>query len=205
MVIIIAIYSYLIGCFQSSYLISKLFLKEDIRLYGNGNAGASNMTVSFGWKFGAIVGFIDILKGAIAVVLTAIIFKSNQNIDTLKYISGFFVIIGHNYPFFMSFKGGKGTASLIGMILAISPFHGIIMILAFVLTSIVTNYIALGTISLVAIFAAYTFYTGNIQSFTIASAIGLLSIYKHRNNIIKIINQEETKVRNTIKKRSNND
>lgn len=201
MIYLIPVYSYIIGCIQSSFIISKIYLKEDIRTYGNGNAGASNMTVSFGWKFGAIVGLLDILKGALGVIITAIIFKNDPNIDTLKYLSGFFVIIGHNYPFFMSFKGGKGTASLIGMILALFPLHGLAMLIGFVVISIASNYIALGTISLVLIFSGYTYMVGNFQSFTISFAITLLSIFKHRSNIIKIINKEETKVRNIMKKR----
>ena len=92
MILIIPIYSYLIGCIQSSFLIGKLILKEDIRTYGNGNAGASNMTVSFGWKFGAIVGILDIIKAILAVIITALVFKNNPNIETLKYLSGLFVI-----------------------------------------------------------------------------------------------------------------
>ena len=115
-----SILGYGFGCIQSAFLISKFLLNEDIRKKGNGNAGASNMTLAYGKKFGALVAIIDILKAFIAVFLIKYLFSGGENIYSYIYLGGLFVILGHNYPFYMSFRGGKGTAALIGMMFGIN-------------------------------------------------------------------------------------
>ena len=119
--LIVIIIGYLFGCLQWSYFISKGIFKTDIRRLGGGNAGASNTVVSLGWKWGVLVAILDILKAIASILLVSYLIKLSiieGNILHL-YLNGLFVILGHDYPFFMGFKGGKGTASLLGMIIAI--------------------------------------------------------------------------------------
>ena len=146
--IISVIIGYLFGCIQTSYFIGKIIKKTDIRSLGNGNAGASNATKVFGWKYGIIVALIDIIKPIASIILIHYLWNNILAADELiflKFLNGLGVILGHNYPFFMKFKGGKGTASLIGMLIAIDIKIAIIGIVLIVLTTIITDYIALGT------------------------------------------------------------
>ena len=201
-VLLVIIIGYFFGCLQSSYLIGKYIKKIDIRKHGTGNAGASNTTIVLGWKYGAMVALIDILKAIISILIVKWIFNNynySNNLYFLLYLNGLFVILGHNYPFYMSFKGGKGTASLIGMMLVINYKMGLIGILAIVIITIVSDYIAIGTfgtlISLIVLTKVFGY--GN-SSFIIAIIISLLSLYKHIPNIIRIINKEETGLRKTL-------
>lgn len=132
-----------------------------------------------------------------------ILFKDSVNVDHLKfllYLNGLLVILGHNFPFFMKFKGGKGTASLVGMLLAIDMRLAIIGILSIVLITIITNYIALGTICLVSSFTISTILFKYSLSFVIIAVfITFMSIYKHLPNIKNILNGTETRLRQTLK------
>jgi len=194
---------YFAGCFQTSYILVKQIKKTDIRSLGNGNAGASNTTVSLGWKYGVLVGLLDIAKAVISVLLIRWIYSAAlpaEELIFLLYLNGFSVILGHNYPFFMGFKGGKGTASLVGMIFAINLNLGLLCLLTILLVTVITDYIALGTIALVITFLLSTikldYGTGPI---IIALIITLLSIYKHIPNIGKIKKGEENGLRKSLK------
>lgn len=195
---------YLAGCFQTSYFIGKVVKKTDIRSLGNGNAGASNTTVVFGWKYGIFVALMDILKPVLAILLVHYLWRNridNEMLVLLKYICGFFVILGHNFPFFMGFKGGKGTASIIGMFMAIDIKMGIAGFIAILCVTILSDYIALGTIALVLTTLIMTVLLNyDIYCILIVLIIGIMSIYKHIPNLIKIKNGTETRLRKTWKK-----
>lgn len=203
--VIVLIIGYLFGCFQTSYILGKLIKKTDIRTLGNGNAGASNTVVVFGWKYGVAVGLLDIGKAVLSIIVVRFLFKTiltHSDISFFLYLNGLSVILGHNYPFFMGFRGGKGTASLIGMLSAVDYRIAILGIIAIVAITIATDYIALGTISLVILFVASTFYLGYSKGCVfIAVVLALLSIYNHRQNIINILQKKETGLRSTFKKK----
>lgn len=203
MLITIAI-GYAFGCLQFSYIIGKTLKKVDIRSLGNGNAGASNTVTTFGWKYGVAVGILDILKAVFSLLIIKILYGgaiTNDQLTFLLYLNGLFVIIGHNFPFFMGFKGGKGTASLIGMLFVIDLRIGLLGALTILIVTLVTDYIALGTICLVTGFVASTFYFGYSQgSIVIAIIIAVMSIYKHIPNIKNIRKGTEKGLRRTIKK-----
>ena len=203
--IIITIIGYLFGCFQASYILVRLIKNVDIRTLGNGNAGASNTVVSLGWKYGVAVGLIDIGKAALSIIVIRILFKSilpHEQIPFYLYLNGFSVILGHNYPFYMSFKGGKGTASLIGMLSAVDYRIAILGIIAIVAITIATDYIALGTVGLVILFIVSTAYLGYSSGcIIIAIILATLSIYNHRLNIINIIQKKEIGLRSTMIKK----
>lgn len=196
---------YIFGCFQSSYFLGKIFKKIDIRTLGNGNAGASNATVSFGWKFGVSVAILDILKTIISTIIIRILFQnslSEGNLIFLIYLNGLFVILGHNYPFYLNFKGGKGTAPLVGLLFAINIKFGLLGILTMLIITIVTDYIPLGTIGLVILFVLGTIYFKfNIYCIFISIFVAILSVYKHIPNIKNIISHQENGLRKALNKK----
>lgn len=196
------IIGYGLGCFQPAYLISRFILKKDIRDHGNGNAGASNMTLAYGKKMGFVVALVDILKATLALWLIKDQFGTAAEIDTLLYLTGFCVIIGHNYPFYMGFKGGKGTASLIGLLFGLNMAMGVIGLIILIAATFISDYIVIGTFSLLLSFIIMTYFLPyGIVPLMISVSISLLSVYKHRENIIKIMNREEKSVRGTLLKK----
>ena len=194
---------YLIGCFQSSYILGRLIKKIDIRSVGTGNAGASNAVISLGWKFGALIAILDIGKAILSLFIVRMIFKgdvSQIQLSFLLFLNGLFVIIGHNHPFYMNFRGGKGTASLIGMMLALDWRIAIIGILCIVLITLITDYIALGAIGLVLGLVVSTIYFKyGINSIAVSMIICSMGIYRHIPNIHNILKGTETGLRKTMK------
>lgn len=201
-IFIVVIIGYFFGCIQTSYLIGRIFKNVDIRSLGNGNAGASNTTVSLGWKYGIAVAIIDILKAVFSILIIKYLYHSqvsNSFLIFLLYLNGFFVILGHDYPFYLNFKGGKGTASLIGMLLIIDIRLGLIGILSIALITIITDYISVGTLGLLFFFILSTIiFKYNIGCIIVAIAITTLSTYKHLPNINNIIAGTEPGLRKAL-------
>lgn len=204
-IIISIILGYAFGCFQSSYFIGRIFKGVDIRTLGNGNAGASNTSATLGFKYGIVVAILDILKPILSIAIIKYMFSSEvalRDLESLIYLNGLFVIIGHNYPFYLNFKGGKGTASLIGLLLSIDLKLGISAIILMFLITVITDYIALGTMTLVIAFVVYTIYSGySLTCILISMIIASLSIYHHLPNMKNIKNGEEKGLRQTLKKK----
>ena len=200
--VFIAIIGYLFGCLQWSYILGMTLKKQDIRTLGVGNAGASNTVTVFGWKMGVVVAILDILKAIISILVIRYLFK-NSDIFSL-YLNGTSVILGHNYPFFMKFRGGKGTASTIGMLFGINYKLGILGVLVILSITLLTDFIALGTISLVLFFVFATIYLGfGNACLLLAIFIAIQSIYNHIPNLKRIINHRETRLRQTLKAKRN--
>lgn len=198
---LIILLGYLFGCLQWSYILGKIIKKKDIRALGVGNAGASNTVTVFGWKMGIAVGILDISKAIISIIIIKHILKSSDMLSL--YLNGTSVILGHNYPFFMGFKGGKGTASTVGMLLAINYKLGLLGILVILLVTLFTDYIALGTMALVTFFVIGTFYLGyGPACIALALFISILSAYKHIPNMKRILSKTESRLRNTIRSKS---
>ena len=194
---------YLFGCFQTSYFVSKKFASKDIREIGSGNAGASNVTSEMGWKFGLFTGISDVLKAFIPVELILLIFpSSNQQVD-LMAIAGMGAILGHIYPFFMNFRGGKGIACYIGMLLAIDWQIGLAAIILLILLTVITDYVSVGSILLYLTIPSLAYYTGNYSIIVIGCTLILLivGIIKHRINIQRIIKGTEKGLRSTLRKK----
>ena len=147
---------YTFGCFQTAYIVGRLAGKIDIREHGSNNAGASNVTTVMGWKFGFLTAILDILKAIVAVLLVARIFPGNQD---LVFVTGAGVIIGHVFPVFLKFRGGKGMASLIGMFLVIDFKIGVLMMASIAIITLVTNYISFGTLTVFSVVPCFTFFS----------------------------------------------
>ena len=150
---------YLFGCFQTSYFISKKFGKTDIREMGSGNAGASNVTSEMGWKFGILTGISDVMKSFLPVKLILFIYPDSYHQLELMAIAGMGAVLGHIYPFFMDFRGGKGIACYIGMLLAIDWPIGLASIVLIILLTIITDYVSIGSILLYIIVPSLAYFT----------------------------------------------
>jgi len=195
---------YVLGCIQPSYILTRIIKKTDIRSIGSGNAGASNTVGALGWKYGVFVAVFDILKAVAAVLIVRLLFRDIPDgtmYTVLQFTAGFFVIIGHNHPIYMRFKGGKGTASLIGMLAAIDIRIALICAAVIILITILTDYIALGALGMVAAAAIFTAVFGySIACVVIMILIALLSFVNHIANIKRIIEGTENGLRKTIRK-----
>ncbi|WP_313126132.1 glycerol-3-phosphate acyltransferase [Proteiniclasticum ruminis] len=196
-IIISAVVGYLLGNIQAAYILGKLIKKVDIRTMGQGNAGASNAVESLGWKFGVLVAVIDVLKGAVSILLIKMLFKVELNSEGafLLYLAGYTAILGHIYPFYMNFKGGKGTATLIGILLGMNPLYGLIGILFIAATTFLTDYIVLGTAALTTYVVVLTYLKDLGPGALILSILGaLLSMFLHRKNYKRIKLGTETRL-----------
>ena len=195
---------YLLGNFQTSYILGKLIKKVDIRTLGKGNAGASNTVESFGWLFGFIVAFLDAFKGLLAILLVQHFF--NVSLDAqgapLLYLAGYSAILGHIFPFFMNFKGGKGTATLVGMMVGLNPLFGMAGIVVIMAITFITDYVAIGTVGLLVWMIAGTIYF-DIGIIPVLFALGgaLLSIYLHLPNFKRIKNKDEGRLTRVLKRK----
>ena len=193
---------YLFGCFQTSYFISKKFGKKDIREMGTGNAGASNVTSEMGWKFGILTGVSDVLKAFMPAKLIVLIFPDSYQQVELMAIAGVGAVLGHIYPFFMDFRGGKGVACYIGMMLAIDWKIGVAAIIFLIVLTIITDYVSIASILLYVIVPCLAYYSGNYSDTVIICTLILLviGIYKHWGNIQNLLDGNETGLRSVFKK-----
>lgn len=202
--IIAAVIGYILGCLQTAFLIGKFILGKDIRDLGNGNAGASNATVSFGRKFGIMTAIVDILKGVAAIVIVRMIFSELESayLWNLLYVTGFSAILGHNFPFYMQFKGGKGTATAIGMLFGMDIRLGAVALLTMVIVVLITDYITIGTISLMIVMLGYTFiFQYHWLNITLVIILTAMSLLKHRENLMDIRNGQGKSVRKALFKK----
>lgn len=188
--ILLFIGSYLFGNISPSIILSKILLKSDIRAHGSGNAGATNVRRVMGNKAGAIVFLLDMLKG---IVPTAIGAKIGG--EQLAYLCGIAVVLGHVFPIFLKFKGGKGVATSFGAALIINPLFAILSISVFTIIVWKTRYVSLGSIlgtctfPLLSIFFGYAFKT-----VLLSMIFTLIIVFSHRENIKKLLSKTENKL-----------
>ena len=215
LILIISIISYLIGCINTSLAITKILkIGNDIRSVGSGNAGFTNVLRTMGKKM-AIFTFIgDFLKGILAVWITSMIvtssqaFQNNENlILSAKYISGMMCVIGHIYPCFFKFKGGKGVLTTWATMFLIDWQIAVVLITVFLITLWISKIVSLASIMAAISYPVSTFVicffgdylvTKNLYDMffpTIVSLIvGALVIYKHKSNILRLLNGKEIKI-----------
>ena len=189
--IFIAIISYFIGNISFAYILGKILTNKDVREFGSGNAGTTNAIRAFGKKVGAMVFSGDVLKGVVAVLFGR--YFAGQ---TGAYIAGAFAIIGHNWPVLLNFKGGKGVATTIGVMVFVNFYLTLICVIIGVIIIIFTRTVSLGSISgmavapLVAIILIRPL-TFDLLLFTIF--VASMSIYRHKANIKRLIKGNENK------------
>ncbi len=198
-VFISVLIGYLLGCIQSAYLVGKLAGNLDIREHGSGNAGASNITSTLGVKYGVIVGLVDILKGLFAVVILKGIYPAYPD---LAYLAGLMAILGHIFPFFLKFRGGKGVATLVGMMFGVNWKLGILFVLLVAVPAFLTDYIVSGSFTTFIALPIVTYLLDYPLGYLLISlAMTVLCFYLHRANIQRIIAKEELKIRAVLFKK----
>jgi glycerol-3-phosphate acyltransferase PlsY len=188
-IILAIIIGYLLGNINASYILGKLFKGIDIREKGTTNAGASNAVIVMGWKFGAATFLIDALKATVAMLIVKYI--TNGNTD-LAVLAGVMAVIGHIYPVFMKFKGGKGIASILGMMLGLNWFIALVLYATIVLGTVFSNYLIFGEFLILILFPVAVYLLG-YSNFAVVLIIFacFLSTYKLRENIIRTLKGTE--------------
>ncbi|MDE6993498.1 MAG: glycerol-3-phosphate 1-O-acyltransferase PlsY [Lachnospiraceae bacterium] len=196
---------YVFGLFQTAYLYGKLH-GIDIRNYGSGNAGTTNTLRTLGTKAGLIVLLGDIMKCILAIVLTNMLFQNSHpdEIYLLKIYAAAGAILGHNFPFYLHFKGGKGIAATAGMILSFHPWLIPMGVILFFGTFFTTHYVSLGSLLVYAGFMIELVVLGQmgifgmpqealIEMYVIAGFLTVMAYYKHKDNIKRLLGGTERK------------
>lgn len=205
--IIMAIIAYLIGSINFSIIISKKMAGFDVREKGSGNAGTTNMLRSVGKKAAAITLVCDILKGVVSIVIAIIIGNISKNLDKelLLQIAGIAVVLGHTFPIFFGFKGGKGVATSLGVLLMSNWQIGLICLVFALVLMALTRMVSLGSCAAAVLFPVLTLFinqhytvltygkNGNVY-FIYSVILAIIVLYNHRENIKRILNGTENKL-----------
>lgn len=204
--IISLVIGYIFGLFETSYLYGKL-KHTDIREHGSGNAGTTNALRTFGVAGGAITLIGDVLKSMVAIFIVYTIFSGvyPDGVRLLMMYAGLGAILGHNFPFYLNFRGGKGIACTGGFILAFCVKIAPVCLIAFILIVAITRYVSLGSIVVVILFYIQLIIFGNMGMIDVSAAylneiyalgaiIVIMALVRHRGNIVKLKNGTENKI-----------
>lgn len=184
-------------------MIGKFKFGVNVKAEGSKNAGASNSVLLFGWVIGIFVGFVDMLKAYLPMLLISFIYPNYEDVFFLVSLAAGGAILGHIFPFFMNFNGGKGMACYLGMLFYFDFLFGLAVCLLSIILLMITNYVAAATIIiLISIPSSLHFFCSDLSLSFILSIwfFSILIIVKHRENIFKIINGTETTFWSVIKK-----
>ena len=190
------ILGYLLGCSNMAWYLAKLY-KADFRGKGSGNLGASNATVLLGWKAGILTALHDIGKSVLAVVIARWLFPELEHAGASAGVAS---VLGHIFPFWLKFKGGKGFASYFGMTLALNWKLALILAVAVIVVTVVTDYIVCGTVTTIVTVPIYMGIAGH--SFLLAGILLIgtaVILYKHRENFPRMLNGTELGLRSAIR------
>ena len=194
----IVVLAYLLGSVPVGYLLVRIFRKQDIRTFGSGNIGATNVLRSGGKKLGAATFALDVVKGAAAVLIGTLLAAPlmpgvpQRNVEALAAVCA---VIGHMFPIWLGFKGGKGVATGFGVFLVAAPLGALAAITLFMFVLVLTRYVSLASILAAASFPVFAWFTvfGPRPAFFIAAQIivSLLIIVKHHPNIRRLLTGTE--------------
>ena len=203
--IVVAILAYLLGSISFSVIISKRMAGFDVREKGSGNAGSTNVLRTVGKKAAIITLICDILKGVVAILIALLAGRTIQGLDNalLVQIAGVFVILGHTFPVFFRFKGGKGIATSLGVLLMINWQIGLICLVFALILMILTKRVSIGSIAAAILFPVLVLFIN--QNYIVAEStnwsylifsviVALFVIFNHRSNIKRILNGTESKI-----------
>lgn len=209
--ILLLIIGYFMGNIETGYIFGKIH-KMDIRNYGSGNAGATNTLRVLGAKAGLVVFLGDFCKSLIPCLVVRFIFRDNVSLSYIYMLYiGLGVVLGHNFPFYLGFKGGKGVASTAGIIMALDIRIAVVCLIVFIITVAITRYVSLGSIFVMIIligmshfFVKFSYGFGEgaspMEFRLLTAAIGLLSIFMHRANIKRLLGGTENKIGKKVEK-----
>ena len=196
---------YFPGMFQTGYIYGKLH-GIDIRTQGSGNAGTTNTLRVLGWKAGAVTFIGDLCKAILAVVIIHLLYRERypDAVGVLELYAGFGAVLGHNFPFYLKFQGGKGIACTSGMILAVCPMAAPFCLLLFIGAVVITRYVSLGSILVVIAFLVQVIVFGQLGYLSVAEGYRLgfyvvsayftaMGLWRHRANIGRLLRGTENK------------
>ena len=202
--IVVAIIAYLIGSINFSIIISKKMAGFDVREKGSGNAGTTNMLRSVGKKAAAITLLCDVLKGVVAIGIALIVGSIVKNVDkaVLVQIAGILVVVGHTFPIFFEFKGGKGVATSLGVIMMINWKIGLICLVFALAIMAFSRMVSMGSVGAAILFPVLTLFmntnfivkTSGMKYFIFSVILAAIVIFNHRANIKRIASGTENKL-----------
>lgn len=196
---------YVFGLFQTGYLYSKMH-HVDIRKEGSGNSGSTNVLRVMGVKAGAIVFFGDFFKTLIPCIIVRLVFVDKpEMVNLLVIYTALGVILGHNYPFYMGFKGGKGIAATAGLLVAIDLRVTLVCLIVFAAIVATTRFVSLGSLVVVSIFLALMIFFGQRGDYGLAASylpefyavsvvVTGMAFWRHRTNIVRLVHGNENKI-----------
>jgi len=204
--VLVYLFAYLLGSLPFAVWIGKKFHNIDVRQHGSGNAGATNVIRVLGWKTGIPVLILDVAKGSVATLLPVFFMlaeKDSSQLINLQIVAGVTAIIGHIFPVFAGFKGGKGVATIFGVLLALHPLLTISCFVVFLAVLLLTGIVSVSSMSAGLAFPVLLFLLFGSPSvifkiFSVFVAVAL--IITHRKNIGRLLKGEETKLINYRKK-----
>jgi glycerol-3-phosphate acyltransferase PlsY len=181
--------SYLMGSIPFGLILTKIFLKKDIREIGSGNIGATNVLRTGNKLIGYLTLILDVLKAVIPVIYIKI------NFPELIYVSSLSVFIGHVFPIWLKFKGGKGVATYVGILFSINYFLGIIFVISWLIIFFISKYSSLGSILSTLVIPIFIFLNTSYENQYFFIIMFVLILYTHRENVKRLINKEESKTK----------
>ena len=188
LILVISI-SYLMGSIPFGLILTKVFLKKDIRDVGSGNIGATNVLRTGNKLIGYFTLILDVLKAVIPVLYVKF------NFPELVYVSSLSAFIGHVFPIWLKFKGGKGVATYVGILFSINYFFGIIFIVSWLIIFFISKYSSLGSILSSLLIPIFIFLNSSYENQYFFIIMFVLILYTHRENVKRLINKEESKTK----------
>lgn len=194
--IVCLIIGYFCGCFSTGYLIGKIN-HIDIRNYGSGNSGTTNALRTLGVKAGILTLLGDALKAMIPMLLIRFFYPvSSEKLPLLLLYTGLGVVLGHNFPFWLRFRGGKGIATTAGVMMAFDWRFGLAAFIIFTVLVLATRYVSLGSLVIALIFpiGVYLAYSSDMHMLLLSVMFTILAYIKHRGNIVRLLHGTERKL-----------
>lgn len=196
-IVLLSLGSYLWGNLNPAIMLTKIQKGIDIRTVGRRNPGATNAALTLGFKSGVAVAFLDILKGVIPVLVARILYP---DIDWIWVLLGVMVMLGHMFPVFYQFKGGKGIASLIGVLLTATPIYGLTLLAGSIILLGMTKYITVPSVLAVIVTPIYLYFSPySLEATWVMLIFMVVSLYKQRTLILNIILGKETSLSQVLK------
>ncbi len=200
-ILICLVLGYCFGCISTGYIVGKAN-KIDIRKYGSGNAGTTNALRTLGWKAGLLTFLGDAIKAILPILLIRlVIFPDYEALNLLMLYTGLGAVLGHNFPFWLHFKGGKGIAATGGVMLAYDWRLAIAALVVFLIIVVVTRYVSLGSLIISTLLPIWIiiFYPGNLHMIIVGIIFTLSAFFKHRSNIKRLMSGTENKIGQKVK------
>jgi len=196
LVVAALVIGYGFGCFSTAYVVGKAN-HIDIRSYGSGNAGTTNAMRTLGKKAGIITYIGDVLKAVIPILLARFfVLSGNPDSDLICLVLGLGAVLGHNYPVWLKFKGGKGIAVTSGVFIAVVPHIAVFALILFVLIAVISKYISLASICAILFAGTWMmiYYDFSVAYVVVIAGYIALALWQHRANIVRLLHGTENKI-----------